>query len=63
MVVWPLVALVGIRARAVVIGLVLAAFATVTRFEPSGIVEGNDTIKMATSVLDYIFRELAVSYL
>jgi len=34
-----------------------------TRFEPSGIVQGNDTIKMATSVLDYIFRELAVSYL
>jgi ribonucleoside-diphosphate reductase alpha chain len=36
---------------------------TFTRFEPSGIVEGNDTIKMATSILDYIFRELAVSYL
>ena len=36
---------------------------TFTRFEPSGIVEGNDTIKMATSVIDYIFRELAVSYL
>ena len=36
---------------------------TFTRFEPSGIVEGNDTIKMATSVLDYIFRELAISYL
>jgi len=35
---------------------------TFTRFEPSGIVEGNDTIKMATSVLDYIFRELAISY-
>ena len=34
-----------------------------TRFEPSGIVQGNDTIKMATSVLDYIFRELAISYL
>ena len=34
-----------------------------TRFEPSGVVQGNDTIKMATSVLDYIFRELAVSYL
>jgi ribonucleoside-diphosphate reductase alpha chain len=34
-----------------------------TRFEPSGIVEGNDAIKMSTSVLDYIFRELAVSYL
>ncbi|MDH3918065.1 MAG: vitamin B12-dependent ribonucleotide reductase [Rhodospirillales bacterium] len=36
---------------------------TFTRFEPSGMVEGNETIKMATSVLDYIFRELAVSYL
>jgi len=36
---------------------------TFTRFEPSGIVEGNDTIKMATSILDYMFRELAVSYL
>jgi ribonucleoside-diphosphate reductase alpha chain len=34
-----------------------------TRFEPSGIVQGNDTIKLATSVLDYIFRELAISYL
>ncbi|MDX6752129.1 vitamin B12-dependent ribonucleotide reductase [Geminicoccaceae bacterium 1502E] len=34
-----------------------------TRFEPSGIVQGNDSIKMATSVLDYIFRELALSYL
>ncbi|HRK72065.1 MAG TPA: hypothetical protein PLA85_10790, partial [Micropepsaceae bacterium] len=36
---------------------------TFTRFEPSGIVQGNDSIKNATSVLDYIFRELAVSYL
>jgi len=36
---------------------------TFTRFEPFGQVEGNDAIKMATSVLDYIFRELAVSYL
>jgi ribonucleoside-diphosphate reductase alpha chain len=36
---------------------------TFTRFEPSGMVEGNDAIKMATSILDYIFRELAVSYL
>lgn len=35
---------------------------TFTRFEPSGMVTGNDTIKMASSVLDYIFRELAVSY-
>ncbi|MDE2011320.1 MAG: vitamin B12-dependent ribonucleotide reductase [Alphaproteobacteria bacterium] len=36
---------------------------TFTRFEPAGIVLGNDSIKNATSVLDYIFRELAVSYL
>ena len=36
---------------------------TFTRFEPSGIVEGNQAIKMATSLLDYVFRELAVSYL
>ena len=36
---------------------------TFTRFEPSGMVEGNDSIKMATSILDYIFREMAVSYL
>jgi ribonucleoside-diphosphate reductase alpha chain len=36
---------------------------TFTRFEPAGSVQGNDAIKMATSVLDYIFRELAVSYL
>jgi len=34
-----------------------------TRFDPSGPVQGNDTIKMATSVIDYIFRELAISYL
>lgn len=34
-----------------------------TRFEPSGLVTGNSAIKMATSILDYIFRELAVSYL
>jgi ribonucleoside-diphosphate reductase alpha chain len=36
---------------------------TFTRFEPAGLVIGNETIKNATSVLDYIFRELAVSYL
>jgi len=34
-----------------------------TRFEPAGEVRGNDTIRHATSILDYIFRELAVSYL
>ena len=36
---------------------------TFTRFEPNGIVSGNRSIKMATSVLDYIFRELAINYL
>ena len=36
---------------------------TFTRFEPAGIVDGNSTIKIATSILDYIFRELAISYL
>ena len=36
---------------------------TFTRFEPAGMVMGNDHIKNATSILDYIFRELAVSYL
>ncbi|MHA1559327.1 MAG: vitamin B12-dependent ribonucleotide reductase [Alphaproteobacteria bacterium] len=36
---------------------------TFTRFEPAGMVVGNDHIKNATSILDYIFRELAVSYL
>jgi len=36
---------------------------TATRFEPAGPVEGNEKIKRATSILDYIFRELAVSYL
>jgi ribonucleoside-diphosphate reductase alpha chain len=36
---------------------------TFTRFEPSGLVEGNEAIKMSTSILDYIFRELAISYL
>ena len=33
-----------------------------TKFEPSGKVEGNDRILSATSILDYIFRELAISY-
>ncbi len=36
---------------------------TFTRFEPQGIVTGNDAIKMSTSILDYTFRELAISYL
>ncbi len=36
---------------------------TFTRFEPAGFVQGNDAIKNATSILDYVFRELAISYL
>jgi ribonucleoside-diphosphate reductase alpha chain len=36
---------------------------TFTRFEPQGPVQGNDSIKYATSILDYVFRELAISYL
>jgi ribonucleoside-diphosphate reductase alpha chain len=34
-----------------------------TRFEPNGVVQGNPYIKMSTSLIDYIFRELAVTYL
>jgi ribonucleoside-diphosphate reductase alpha chain len=34
-----------------------------TRFEPNGLVSGNDRLRMATSVIDYIFRELAITYL
>jgi ribonucleoside-diphosphate reductase alpha chain len=36
---------------------------TFTRFEPAGFVQGNERIKNATSIIDYVFRELAVSYL
>ncbi|HUW39470.1 MAG TPA: adenosylcobalamin-dependent ribonucleoside-diphosphate reductase [Rectinemataceae bacterium] len=36
---------------------------TFTRFEPNGMVQGHDYIKMATSVLDYIFRDLAIAYM
>jgi len=36
---------------------------TFTKFEPAGLVIGNDAIKNATSILDYVFRELAVSYM
>jgi ribonucleoside-diphosphate reductase alpha chain len=36
---------------------------TFTRFEPNGMVQGNDRIRMATSIIDYIFRELAITYL
>ncbi|MDH4201245.1 MAG: vitamin B12-dependent ribonucleotide reductase, partial [Spirochaetia bacterium] len=34
-----------------------------TKFEPNGMVQGHDRIKMVTSVMDFIFRELAISYL
>jgi ribonucleoside-diphosphate reductase alpha chain len=34
-----------------------------SRFEPNGIVDGNKSIKMSTSIIDYIFRELAITYL
>ena len=34
-----------------------------TRFEPNGVVQGNPYIKMSTSIIDYIFRELAITYL
>jgi len=36
---------------------------TFTRFEPNGIVKGHERIKIATSVIDYIFRELGITYL
>ena len=35
---------------------------TFTKFEPSGVVQGSECIKMSSSILDYIFRELAVCY-
>ena len=34
-----------------------------TRFEPGGMVSGSDTIKLSTSLIDFVFRELAISYL
>src|SRR5437763_10994367 len=34
-----------------------------TRFEPNGMVQGNPHIKMTSSIIDYIFRELAITYL
>ncbi len=34
-----------------------------TRFEPAGKVDGNDQVRSATSILDYLFRELGISYL
>jgi ribonucleoside-diphosphate reductase alpha chain len=36
---------------------------TFTRFEPNGVVQGHDNIKMSTSVIDYVFRDLACRYL
>jgi ribonucleoside-diphosphate reductase alpha chain len=36
---------------------------TFSRFEPNGVVKGHDNVKMATSVIDFIFRDLAISYL
>ncbi|MDR0641518.1 MAG: adenosylcobalamin-dependent ribonucleoside-diphosphate reductase, partial [Treponema sp.] len=36
---------------------------TFSRFEPNGVVQGHNYVKMATSVIDYIFRDLAISYL
>ncbi len=36
---------------------------TFTRFEPNGLVQGHDYVKMSTSVLDYIFRDLAIAYM
>ncbi|HVY48498.1 MAG TPA: vitamin B12-dependent ribonucleotide reductase [Minicystis sp.] len=47
-------------------GVPLEAFVeqyTFTRFEPQGIVEGHDNVKMATSIVDYLFRALAIEYL
>jgi ribonucleoside-diphosphate reductase alpha chain len=36
---------------------------TFSKFEPNGVVQGHDYVKMATSVIDLIFRDLAISYL
>ena len=36
---------------------------TFSRFEPNGMVKGHDYVKMTTSVIDYVFRDLAISYL
>ena len=36
---------------------------TFTKFDPSGVVQGSECIKMSSSILDYIFRELAICYL
>jgi len=34
-----------------------------TRFEPNGMIQGSDTVKFSTSLIDFVFRELAISYL
>ncbi len=47
-------------------GVPLSAFVdqyTFTRFEPQGVVEGHDNVKLATSIVDYLFRALGISYL
>ena len=47
-------------------GVPLEAFVdqyTFTRFEPQGMVEGHDNVKMATSIVDYLFRALGIAYL
>jgi len=47
-------------------GVPLEAFVdqfTFTRFEPNGPVQGHDRIKSATSIIDYLFRELGITYL
>src|SRR6185503_4766238 len=47
-------------------GVPLEAFVeqyTFTRFEPQGVVEGHENVKMATSIVDYIFRALGIEYL
>ncbi len=47
-------------------GVPLEAFVeqyTFTRFEPQGVVEGHDNVKMATSIVDYLFRVLGIEYL
>ena len=47
-------------------GVPLEAFVdqyTFTRFEPQGVVEGHDNVKLATSIVDYLFRALGIAYL
>ena len=47
-------------------GVPLEAFVdqyTFTRFEPQGVVDGHENVKMATSIVDYLFRVLGIEYL